>query len=219
MLGRVRTGQNHSLWSVNRAVFQTIICERLLSLSAATAGFCSLPDLSRGYSVLGGKTGEVAELLSTWQEEFEAKSRTSHTIVHKHCFFVLFIGFQWLKVFFMKSNCIFLSQKNHLGANFNLAQGKMNQVGIRHLQQPIQSGAKFGRLLGGHCKGISYICSLSLLSSPRSELLFSFPELWFSKNETGKILAGGVRNINNALFLRVLKPQKCSFKKGKSPYI
>lgn len=116
MLGRVRTGQNHSLWSVNREVFQTINCERLLSLSAATAGFCTLPDLSRGYSVLGGKTGEVAELLSTWQEEFEAKSRTSHTIVHKHCFFVLFIGFQWLKVFFMKSSLHVSKSKKPLGS-------------------------------------------------------------------------------------------------------
>lgn len=64
MLGKVRAGQNHSLWSVNTAMLRSRNAERLLSLAAIPAGFSPLPELSRGYLVPDGKPGEAAELLT-----------------------------------------------------------------------------------------------------------------------------------------------------------
>lgn len=132
MLGRVRTGQNHSLCSVNTAMFLSRNDETLLSLSAIPAGFSSLPDLSRGDLVLDGKPGEAAELLHNVRPRAELSTQFAQTLfVHFVCWFSV-AGSFLLEIQF----CIFPSQKHHLGAHFNLAQSEMKQVGIRHLQQP-----------------------------------------------------------------------------------
>lgn len=119
MLGRVRTGQSHSLWWVSTAMLQSRNDE--ISEFISDYRWIWLPPCAeQRNSVLHGSTGEVAELLKNLRPRAE---------LSMHCAQTLFLHLlRWfpVKVFFLKS---FLSQKHHLGANFILAQGEMKQVG------------------------------------------------------------------------------------------